>query len=423
VTPRSEQHDDELSGSSFNEQVQGARRNRELITWLARWRAEHGPSQAEVAKRMHTSQPAVARLESHQHDAQLSTLARYVAALELALDFTLTDSISHTRVWTSIEELGPERDMEVAEATESESPAITELPGWVIIDGTWDRLSEQDLERQPCLMAASEEPGWTLVYAKSEVGSVALEDVTIQGGYTEPAEDPQVLGLFGPEDPDPIAIATSAESDTNEFGGLHTLVAKVRKPSIEHIEHLGGTASNTYADSLVNIDRLVYLVDHLKSVSGEVPPSSAEDERPHQMEGHPAERGLNRRDLINEVSGRVGGRKTATEAVNVVLDTIQHRVAKGNKVSITEFGISEQSIKRSRKARHPVTGAYVKVQKFRAGSDLYVKIPASSVQKFRAGSDLYVKVPASSVQKFRAGSDIKAPFSGKKKFGIGKTKG
>lgn len=93
------------SDSTFNDQVQAARRNRELITKLAQWRAEHGPSQAEVAKRMHTSQPAVARLESHQHDAQLSTLARYIAALGLSLHFALIDSRTLAPIWTSIEEL------------------------------------------------------------------------------------------------------------------------------------------------------------------------------------------------------------------------------------------------------------------------------------------------------------------------------
>ena len=64
---------------------------RELITWLADRRSELGLSQAEVAQRMQTSQPAVARLESQRYDAQLSTLARYVEALGLSLDFLLRE--------------------------------------------------------------------------------------------------------------------------------------------------------------------------------------------------------------------------------------------------------------------------------------------------------------------------------------------
>jgi len=49
-----------------------------LIASLARRRAELGLSRAEVARRMQTTQAAVARLE-----AQLSTLARYTEALGL----------------------------------------------------------------------------------------------------------------------------------------------------------------------------------------------------------------------------------------------------------------------------------------------------------------------------------------------------
>jgi repressor LexA len=59
---------------------------RELIARLAQRRAESGLSQADVAERMQTSQSAIARLESGQHDAQVSTLARYAEVLGLSLD-------------------------------------------------------------------------------------------------------------------------------------------------------------------------------------------------------------------------------------------------------------------------------------------------------------------------------------------------
>jgi repressor LexA len=58
----------------------------ELITRLTRRRAASGLSQAGVARLMRTSQSAVARLESGQHDAQLSTVTRYAGALGLSLD-------------------------------------------------------------------------------------------------------------------------------------------------------------------------------------------------------------------------------------------------------------------------------------------------------------------------------------------------
>src|SRR5258708_22709828 len=83
---------------------------------------------------------------------------------------------------------------------------------------------------------------------------------------------------------------------------------------------------------------------------------------------------MNKRDLIDAISGRMGDRKTATEAVNAVLDTIQTAVAKGDKVAITGFGVFEKSDRPARMARNPATGAAIKV-------------PKSSVPKFRAGAD------------------------------------
>lgn len=83
---------------------------------------------------------------------------------------------------------------------------------------------------------------------------------------------------------------------------------------------------------------------------------------------------MNKRDLIDAIAGRMGDKKTATEAVNAVLETIQAAVARGDKVSITGFGVFEKALRPERTARNPATGASVKV-------------PASSVPKFRAGSD------------------------------------
>jgi len=67
-----------VAGSACAEPAGATPSSRELITSLASRRAELGLSQAEVARRMQTSQAAVARLE-----AQLSTLARYTEALGL----------------------------------------------------------------------------------------------------------------------------------------------------------------------------------------------------------------------------------------------------------------------------------------------------------------------------------------------------
>jgi DNA-binding protein HU-beta len=90
---------------------------------------------------------------------------------------------------------------------------------------------------------------------------------------------------------------------------------------------------------------------------------------------------MNKRDLVDAISGRMGDKKTATEAVNAVLDTIQRTVASGDKVSITGFGVFEKQVRPARTARNPATGAAIKV-------------PKSSVPKFRAGADFKAMVNA-----------------------------
>ena len=83
---------------------------------------------------------------------------------------------------------------------------------------------------------------------------------------------------------------------------------------------------------------------------------------------------MNKRELIDAVSGRLGDKKSATEAVNAVLETIQSAVAAGDKVAITGFGVFEKRERPARTARIPGTGATIQV-------------PKSSVPKFRAGAD------------------------------------
>ncbi|HTA07359.1 MAG TPA: HU family DNA-binding protein [Streptosporangiaceae bacterium] len=90
---------------------------------------------------------------------------------------------------------------------------------------------------------------------------------------------------------------------------------------------------------------------------------------------------MNKRDLIDAISSRIGDKKTATEAVNAVLETIQKTVARGDKVAITGFGVFEKQIRPARTARNPATGAAVKV-------------PKTSVPKFRAGADFKAMVNA-----------------------------
>jgi predicted transcriptional regulator len=79
-------------------------RRHELIEQLARARRESGLSQTELAARMGTSQSAVARLESGELDARLSTLERYADALGRAVDWRVRPSGSSARATTPSEE-------------------------------------------------------------------------------------------------------------------------------------------------------------------------------------------------------------------------------------------------------------------------------------------------------------------------------
>ncbi len=83
---------------------------------------------------------------------------------------------------------------------------------------------------------------------------------------------------------------------------------------------------------------------------------------------------MNKRDLIDALSGRLGDKKSATEALNAVLETIQAAVADGDKVAITGFGVFEKADRPARTARNPATGAEIHVA-------------AQSVPKFRPGAD------------------------------------
>jgi transcriptional regulator with XRE-family HTH domain len=73
----------------FREMALRERQRRELVADLVARRRAAGLSQAEVADRMGTSQPAVARVEAGAVDVRLSTLERYAAAVGRRLELHL----------------------------------------------------------------------------------------------------------------------------------------------------------------------------------------------------------------------------------------------------------------------------------------------------------------------------------------------
>jgi DNA-binding protein HU-beta len=72
---------------------------------------------------------------------------------------------------------------------------------------------------------------------------------------------------------------------------------------------------------------------------------------------------MNKSELIESIGGRLGDKKAATAALDAVLAEIQSAVTKGDKVSITGFGVFERRERAARMARNPRTGATVKVKK------------------------------------------------------------
>ena len=95
---------------------------------------------------------------------------------------------------------------------------------------------------------------------------------------------------------------------------------------------------------------------------------------------------MNKAQLIDALASKYdGNRRTASAALEAVLDTITRTVVTGEKVGITGFGVFEKLDKPARTVRNPATGASVKKKK-------------------------------TSVPRFRPGAELKAYVSGEKKF-------
>jgi DNA-binding protein HU-beta len=95
---------------------------------------------------------------------------------------------------------------------------------------------------------------------------------------------------------------------------------------------------------------------------------------------------VNKTELIETLSGRLGDRKAATAALDAVLNEIQEAVTKGDKVSITGFGVFEKRVRAARTARNPRTGESVKVKKtsvpaFRPGATFKELVAAGKLPK------------------------------------------
>ena len=86
--------------------VAAALERRELARQLAGHRRDAGLTQTEMAERMGTSQGQVARFESGA-DTRLSTVARYAAALDVTVSWSIQQSPSPKRRPRSTRERAP----------------------------------------------------------------------------------------------------------------------------------------------------------------------------------------------------------------------------------------------------------------------------------------------------------------------------
>jgi DNA-binding protein HU-beta len=95
---------------------------------------------------------------------------------------------------------------------------------------------------------------------------------------------------------------------------------------------------------------------------------------------------VNKAELIDALTTRIGDKSAAVEALDAVLTEIQHAVTKGHKVNITGFGSFEKRNRAARTARNPRTGEVVKVKKtsvpaFKAGATFRELVASGKVPK------------------------------------------
>lgn len=121
---------------------------------------------------------------------------------------------------------------------------------------------------------------------------------------------------------------------------------------------------------------------------------------------------VNKAELIEVLAARLGDRKAATAALDAVLSEIQNAVTKGDKVSITGFGVFEKRDRAARTARNPRTGEAVKVKKtsvpaFRPGTSFKELVAAGRVPK-KTAKAAKAAAPAKKAAPSKATKAVKA---------------
>lgn len=85
---------------------------------------------------------------------------------------------------------------------------------------------------------------------------------------------------------------------------------------------------------------------------------------------------INKSELVDAVASKTDlSKKDVTAVIETLLDKVTEELRKGNKVTLTGFGIFKTSKRAARVGRNPQTGASI-------------KIAAATVPKFSAGKGL-----------------------------------
>lgn len=136
---------------------------------------------------------------------------------------------------------------------------------------------------------------------------------------------------------------------------------------------------------------------------------------------------MNKTQLVEALSVRLGDRKSASAALAAFVTEIQNAVTKGEKVTITGFGVFEKRERAARTARNPRTGEPVKVKKtsvpaFRPGAGFRELVAAGKVPKAsRQAASAKTVAPAPSRSVAAKKAESVRPASPAKKTGPART--
>ncbi|CAM3765549.1 DNA-binding protein [Kibdelosporangium persicum] len=116
------------------------------------------------------------------------------------------------------------------------------------------------------------------------------------------------------------------------------------------------------------------------------------------------DRRVNKAQLIEALTERLGDKKTAGAAVDGLVDVIVRTVNKGEKVNITGFGVFEKRARAARTARNPRTGETVKVKK----TNVPAFRPGTGFKEVVSGAKKLPKVAAKSAASRSTGTTTRA---------------